>query len=249
MLSSLQHFSLLFLARSSPKASVRNTDFPLAHGHPGTESQFPPPGYELTGIRYVLWLMYGLFPVAFPIAKLLDVLLGRTHGIVFNRLGLKTLLVLHEDLHHCSNERLSTEEITIMSSMLNFNDLLVTSVMTPIADVYSLSSEISLNNITRHNILRSGYSNIPIRLHTRPNHFIGRLPIKTLVSMASDGEMSIGHLQLQNLPFIYSTETCRELLHAFQDRKTKMLLVIEPGTTLPLGIVTARDLLGELIEK
>jgi metal transporter CNNM len=67
--------------------------------------------------------------------------------------------------------------------------------------------------------------------------------------MASDEEMSIGHLQLENLPFIYATETCRELLHAFQDRKTKMLLVIEPGTTLPLGIVTARDLLGELIEK
>ncbi|OAF55338.1 hypothetical protein VC83_08229 [Pseudogymnoascus destructans] len=49
--------------------------------------------------RYVLWVMYGLFPVAYPIAELLDRLLGANHGLVFNRAGLKTLVMLHEGLN------------------------------------------------------------------------------------------------------------------------------------------------------
>lgn len=123
--------------------------------------------------RYILWLMYGLFPVAYPIAKILDLLLGRSHGVVFNRLGLKTLITLHERLHHLPNERLTTEEISVMSSMLDMNEVEVPTIMTPIAKIFSLSSDVFLNDMTRYNILNSGYSNIPIHLHTQPNTFIG----------------------------------------------------------------------------
>jgi metal transporter CNNM len=191
--------------------------------------------------------MYGLFPVAFPIAKILDLLLGCNHGVVFNRLGLKTLIALHERLHHLPNERLTTEEISVMASILDMNEVEVSTIMTPSAKIFSLSSDTFLNDTTRYNILNSGYSNIPIHLHTQPNTFIGVLPVKSLVSMNFKEEITIGQITLESLPTVYAVESCHQLLHVFRDRKTQMVLVIEQGTVLPLGIVTARDLLNVVI--
>ncbi|KAN0115426.1 DUF21 domain containing protein [Hyaloscypha variabilis] len=197
--------------------------------------------------RYVLWLMYCFFPVAFPIAKVLDFLLGHNHGMVFDRLGLKTLLMFHDGLHHSTRERLNTDEISILSSVLDFNSLQVSSVMTPISKVFSLSSDTFLNAMTRYNILRSGFGNIPIYLHTQPNTFVGLLTVKSLVSTNLDDEVTIGQLSLETLPVVYSTESCLDTLNVFRERKTQVVLVIEQGTALPLGILTARDILEELI--
>jgi metal transporter CNNM len=197
--------------------------------------------------RYVLWLMYGLFPVAFPIAKLLDLLLGRNHSMVFNRLGLKTLITLHERLHHLRSERLTTEEILVMSSVLEMNEVQISSIMTPISKVFSLSSDTFLNDMTRYNILTSGYSNIPIYLHPQPNAFVGVLPVKSLVSLNMEEEITIGQVSMESLPTIYAVESCHQLFQVFRNRKCQVVLVIEQGTALPLGIVTARDVLEQLI--
>jgi metal transporter CNNM len=191
--------------------------------------------------------MYCFFPVAFPIAKVLDFLLGYNHGMVFDRLGLKTLLMFHDGLHHSTRERLNTDEISILSSVLDFNSLQVSSVMTPISKVFSLSSDTFLNAMTRYNILRSGFGNIPIYLHTQPNTFVGLLTVKSLVSTNLDDEVTIGQLSLENLPVVYSTESCLDTLNVFRERKAQVVLVIEQGTALPLGILTARDILEELI--
>jgi metal transporter CNNM len=66
--------------------------------------------------------MYGLFPVAYPIAKLLDCLLGINNGAFFNRAGLKALVVLHERLSYSSAERLDQEEVTVISAVLDLNE-------------------------------------------------------------------------------------------------------------------------------
>jgi metal transporter CNNM len=118
-------------------------------------------------------LTYGLFPVALPIAKLLDLLLGLNHVMVFNRLGLKTIILLHERLHHSIRERLTTKEIAIMSSVLDLNDTPISTIMTPISSVFTLSSDTFLNDMTRYNILKSGYSGIPIHLCAQPNALWG----------------------------------------------------------------------------
>ena len=77
--------------------------------------------------------MFCLFPVAFPLAKLLDLLLGCNHGMVFDRLGLKNLLEFHEGLHHATTERLTVDEIMILSTVLDFNSRPVSTVTTPIS--------------------------------------------------------------------------------------------------------------------
>jgi metal transporter CNNM len=205
------------------------------------------PQQELMGHRCVLWLMYGLFPVAFPIAKILDLLLGHNHGMTFDRLGLKTLLMFHEGFHKSTREHLTADEVSILSSVLDFDGLPISSVMIPLARIFSLSSDTFLNDMTRYNILKSGYSCIPIHLHTQPNTFVGVLQVKSLVSTNLEEEVTIGQISLESMPAVYSTESCLEILNVFRERKTGVLLVVEQGTGLPLGITTARDILELLI--
>ncbi len=82
--------------------------------------------------------MYALFPVAYPIAKLLDTLLGKDHGIVFNRAGLKALISIHEHLGYSSTESLTREEVTVMSSVLDLKHIYISEIMTPIANLFTL---------------------------------------------------------------------------------------------------------------
>lgn len=202
--------------------------------------------------RYVLWLMYILSPVAYPTAMLLDRLLGDTHGQIFNRKGLKALIQLHERLSFSLTERLNREEVTIITSTLDANDRSVSSLMTPLCKVYSLPVDTPLDELTRYNILNSRFAHVPIHMSGHTRSFIGLLDVRSLIALPTqthDHEITIGDLELQKLPVVRSDVSVQEVVHAFRDRGVDMVLVTERGTVHgePLGVVTARDVLGVLI--
>lgn len=194
--------------------------------------------------------MYLLFPVAYPIAKLLDHLLGASHGVFFDRAGLKTLVMLHECLNF-SSERLNREEVAVITSILDLKTTKVSSVMTPISKLYTLSVDKVLDDMTQYNVLSSGYSGIPIHIEHCPSSFIGVLPVKSLVALRVEEEVTIGKLTLDTLLVVRPDISCQDILHFFRDRSVRIVLVTERGTPHgePLGIVTARDVMNELIKK
>src|SRR4051812_20942090 len=78
----------------------------------------------------VLVLMYIMSPVAWPIAKLLDRLLGEDHGTIYKKAGLKTLVTLHKTLGE-AGEQLNSDEVTIISAVLDLKEKSVGTIMTP----------------------------------------------------------------------------------------------------------------------
>ncbi|KAH7419527.1 hypothetical protein BKA64DRAFT_19707 [Cadophora sp. MPI-SDFR-AT-0126] len=199
--------------------------------------------------RYVIWVMYLLFPIAYPIAKLLDRLLGFSHGTIFNRAGLKTLITLHERLSFSPTERLNREEVTVISTIIDLNAKPISSIMTPIGKLFALSFDTRLSERTRLNILASGYSGVPIHLKDRPTSFVGILPVKSLVALNSEDDVTVGQLSLETLHVVRPEVSCQHIFQIFRDRSVQMVLVTERGTQHgePLGIVTARDVMDELI--
>jgi metal transporter CNNM len=194
--------------------------------------------------------MYGLYPVAYPIAMLLDLLLGPSHGVFFNRSGLKTLAVLQERRGYTSAERLNREEVAVISSVLDLNETPISAIMTPISKVFTLSFDAYLDDLTLSNIITGGYSNIPVHLHELASTFVGVLSTKSLVSFGFQDDVTVGQFPLGRLPVVPPDVSCQKTFSVFRDKKVQMVLVTERGTPhgTPLGIVTARVVMDELIK-
>ncbi|KAH7051068.1 hypothetical protein B0J12DRAFT_77322 [Macrophomina phaseolina] len=196
----------------------------------------------------VLALMWALCPVAFPIAKLLDHLLGADPGTVYKRAGLKALVTLHKTLG-LAEERLNQDEVTIIGAVLDLKDKPVGSIMTPVSDVFTMSADTVLDEETVSNILSAGYSRIPIHNPDNSRDFVGMLLVKLLITYDPEDCKRVCDFTLATLPETRAETSCLDIINFFQEGKSHMVLISNfPGEPFgALGVVTLEDVVEELI--
>ncbi|EAW11321.1 putative DUF21 and CBS domain protein (Mam3) [Aspergillus clavatus NRRL 1] len=196
----------------------------------------------------VLALMYILSPVAWPIAKLLDRLLGEDHGTIYKKAGLKTLVTLHKTLGE-AGEQLNSDEVTIISAVLDLKEKSVGSIMTPMEDVFTMSADTILDEETMDLILSQGYSRIPIHAPDNDLNFVGMLLVKMLITYDPEDCKRVRDFALATLPETRPETSCLDIVNFFQEGKSHMVLVSEyPGEDRgALGVVTLEDVIEELI--
>jgi metal transporter CNNM len=193
--------------------------------------------------------MYLLAPIAWPTAKLLDWLLGEDHGTVYKKSGLKTLVTLHKTLGPSPSDRLNEDEVTIISAVLDLKAKPVGDIMTPMEDVFTMSSETVLDEKTMDTILSAGYSRIPIYEPGNESNFIGMLLVKMLITYDPEDCKKVGEFALATLPETRPETSCLDIVNFFQEGKSHMVLVSEcPGEDHgATGVVTLEDVIEELI--
>ncbi|KAL8839198.1 MAG: hypothetical protein Q9170_001847 [Blastenia crenularia] len=196
----------------------------------------------------VLVLMYILSPVAWPTAKLLDRLLGEDHGTTYKKAGLKTLVTLHKSLG-AAGEQLNSDEVTIISAVLDLKAKPIGSIMTPIKDVFTMSSDTVLDEKTMDVILGAGYSRIPIHEPKNPQNYVGMLLVKILITYDPEDGKKVNEFALATLPETAPETSCLDIVNFFQEGKSHMVLVSErPGQDSgAIGVVTLEDVIEELI--
>ncbi|KAL1868398.1 cell agglutination protein Mam3 [Paecilomyces lecythidis] len=196
----------------------------------------------------VLILMYIMSPVAWPVAKLLDYLLGEDHGTIYKKAGLKTLVTLHKTLGE-AGEQLNSDEVTIISAVLDLKEKSVGSIMTPMEDVFTMSADAVLDEPTMDLILSQGYSRIPIHAPDNPQNFVGMLLVKMLITYDPEDARMVRDFALATLPETRAETSCLDIVNFFQEGKSHMVLVSEyPGEDHgALGVVTLEDVIEELI--
>ncbi|ODQ64959.1 DUF21-domain-containing protein, partial [Nadsonia fulvescens var. elongata DSM 6958] len=197
---------------------------------------------------FVLALMYVMYPVAYPTAKLLDHLLGEDHGTIYKKAGLKTLVNLHHTMG-VNAERLNEDEVTIITAVLDLKAKPVGSIMTPLEDVYTMSADRILDEDTIDKILNAGFSRIPIHQPNEPTNYIGMLLVRILISYDPEDALPVSSFPLATLPETRPDTSCLNILNYFQEGKSHMILVSDtPGeSTGALGILTLEDVIEELI--
>ncbi|KAL9580431.1 MAG: hypothetical protein Q9212_004504, partial [Teloschistes hypoglaucus] len=196
----------------------------------------------------VLVLMYVLGPVAWPTAKLLDKLLGEDHGTTYKKAGLKTLVTLHKSLG-AAGEQLNSDEVTIISAVLDLKAKPIGSIMTPIKDVFTMSSDTVLDEKTMDVILGAGYSRIPIHEPKNRQNYVGMLLVKILITYDPEDCKKVNDFALATLPETAPETSCLDIVNFFQEGKSHMVLVSErPGQDSgAIGVVTLEDVIEELI--
>jgi metal transporter CNNM len=197
---------------------------------------------------FVLSLMYIMAPVAWPTAKLLDYLLGEDHGTVYKKAGLKTLVDLHRTMGDAGHQ-LNSDEVTIISAVLDLKEKSVGSIMTPMEDVFTLSADDVLDEETMDMILSQGYSRIPIHAPDNDKNFIGMLLVKMLITYDPADCKPVRDFALATLPETRAETSCLDIVNFFQEGKSHMVLVSDhPGDDFgALGVVTLEDVIEELI--
>ncbi|PKI85524.1 cell agglutination protein Mam3 [Malassezia vespertilionis] len=191
-------------------------------------------------------LMILMAPIAWPTAKLLDYCLGEEHGTTYRKAELKTFVSLHQQI---GTEHLNDDEVTIIRAVLDLNDKCLKDVMTPIADVHTLSADYVLDEPAVNMLVESGYSRFPVHEPGKPDAIIGMLLVKRLIQYDPEDAWPVSRFTLTPLPEASQELNLLDTINYMQVGRSHMILVSKhPGESLgALGVVTLEDIIEEMI--
>ncbi|KAH8825011.1 hypothetical protein DL96DRAFT_1611632 [Flagelloscypha sp. PMI_526] len=172
----------------------------------------------------VLILMWIMAPIAWPIAKLLDWVLGAHSETTYKKAELKSFL----QFHRTGEEPLRDDEINILNGVLELNNKSVEEIMTPLRDVVALSSDtildhhaVDCNVCLRTLHLLSGYSRFPVHEPNNPLAFTGLLLIKKVFAIC----LPVSAFTLSILPEADPSINCFQALDYFQTGRAHILII------------------------
>ncbi|KAH8113053.1 DUF21-domain-containing protein [Phellopilus nigrolimitatus] len=116
-------------------------------------------GAKMAGPTRILIYIFGI--VSWPIAKLLEFILGPHHGIIYRRGELKELIAMHGSMNPLGGD-LRKDTVTIIGATLDLQDKTVPQAMTPIDRVFMLHIDAKLDYDTLRRICATGHSRIPV---------------------------------------------------------------------------------------
>jgi len=191
--------------------------------------------------------MYLFAPIAWPIAKILDRVLGKNDVHTYKKAELKSFL----QFHRTGEEPLRDDEISILNGVLELNSKKVESIMTPMKDVVTLSSDAILDAKTIEFILLSGYSRFPVHEPGNPLAFSGLLLVKKLLTYDPSQCWPVSKFLLSILPEARPTINCFQALDYFQTGRAHLLLISNtPGIAGgAIGVITLEDIIEEIISE
>ncbi|XP_020286791.1 metal transporter CNNM4 [Pseudomyrmex gracilis] len=193
------------------------------------------------------------FPLSYPISKILDCMLGEEIGNVYNRERLKELVKVTNEYND-----LEKDEVNIIAGALELRKKTVTDVMTKIEDVYMLNYNAILDFETVSEIMKSGYSRIPVYENVRTN-IVTMLYIKDLAFVDPDDNMPLKTLcQFYQNPcnFVFEDVTLDIMFKQFKEGNKGHMAFVQrvnnEGEGDPfyevIGLVTLEDVIEELIQ-
>ncbi|KAK3150333.1 hypothetical protein QOZ80_3AG0231920 [Eleusine coracana subsp. coracana] len=170
-------------------------------------------------------LLIVFFPVAYPISKLLDKLLGKGHFALMRRAELKTLVDMHGNEAGKGGE-LTHDETTIITGALELTQKIAKDAMTSISDTFSLDINAKLDQHTMGMIMTKGHSRVPIYSGS-PSNIIGLILVKNLITCRTEDEVPIRNVTIRKIPRVADDLPLYDILNEFQKGHSHMAVVVK----------------------
>lgn len=206
---------------------------------------------------FVKFLMFLLFLIAWPIAKLLDCVLGVEYSTFFRRAELKELVSLHLEQTLENEDPLTGDEVLIIKGTLDMRNKTVADAYTPLHRVFMFDIDEKMTKENLKKVVDRGHSRIPLYQDDREN-IVGLLMAKRLIPVNPDDCVPVKDLcrEKQTLLTVYMKDPLFNLLNKFQTGKSHIGIVkdrieLDNGDVLEktLGIITLEDIIEELIQE
>lgn len=177
---------------------------------------------------FVYFLLYVLYPVTFPISKVLDYIFGHPDDNSFSRNELEALVILQnstcrDEFKPCeqnigdeASSELTRDEIGIMTGVLRLSHLTARDAMIPIHRVSMISSSVVLDEQTLAKIMTVGFSRYPVFEETNREFILGYLLVKKLIVVNPSEKRAVTSLELLEPIVVHPSEDLLEMLNIFQ---------------------------------
>ncbi|GLC35752.1 hypothetical protein PLESTB_000490500 [Pleodorina starrii] len=177
-------------------------------------------------VRLLMWLCS---PVAWPMGKLLDLLIGPDHHTLFRRRQLKELVSIHAEDAGMGGA-LTRDEIKVITGALDLTSKVAYRAMTPLDKVFMLSSSDRLDESTLRSILRSGHSRIPVHREGDRGDVVGLVLVKELLQyrLGSSEEVPVDMLRMRSIPRLPATTRMYDMLRLFQTGRSHIAVLTQP---------------------
>ncbi|MED6134063.1 DUF21 domain-containing protein [Stylosanthes scabra] len=172
-------------------------------------------------VRVLVWVCY---PIAFPISKLLDILLGHRNEALFRRAELKTLVNLHGNEAGKGGE-LTHDETTIIAGALELSEKTASDAMTPISDTFAIDINSKLDRELMNLILERGHSRVPV-YYEQPTNIIGLVLVKNLLTIDPEDEAPVKTVTIRRIPRVPESMPLYDILNEFQKGHSHMAVVV-----------------------
>ena len=218
-------------------------------------------------IILVKWVLY---PLAYPMAVLLDYILGPDSDEVMNREELNALIQITQmnqtssttDGDDSNRETLTSHEVNAISGVFSMEKKLAKDIMIPMNKVDMISSDTVLDYDMMKVIDKMGHSRLPVYKQGDRSCIMGYLLVKRLILVNTDAKNKIGESLLTKAIVIGATEKLTEVMDIFQrshghlavisNNAMELQMAIDNGTTpadycKPLGIITFEDVIENVL--
>ncbi|CAN7015542.1 hypothetical protein Bca4012_032017 [Brassica carinata] len=169
-------------------------------------------------------LMILCYPIAFPIGKILDLVLGHNDAL-FRRAQLKALVSIHSQEAGKGGE-LTHDETTIISGALDLTEKTAQEAMTPIESTFSLDVNSKLDWEAMGKILARGHSRVPV-YSGNPKNVIGLLLVKSLLTVRPETETLVSAVCIRRMPRVPADMPLYDILNEFQKGSSHMAAVVK----------------------
>lgn len=224
--------------------------------------------YGLHVGAYLSWLVHILkwvtAPISWPIAKLLDWLLGH-NTVLFRRAELRALLTLHAEAEEGEGEpMLTSEEVHIIHGALDMAHKTAEAAMTPLDKIFAVAADDILDRKLMERIIECGHSRIPVYDNGDRKNIIGLLLVKELVLLDLDQGLKVRECRVREMDHLVADTPLYSVLELFRIKRRHMASIAAgaPGSNIGggalsaqwhaaseiVGIITIEDVIEELLQ-
>ncbi|KAI7883339.1 DUF21-domain-containing protein [Lichtheimia hyalospora FSU 10163] len=175
-------------------------------------------------------LMLIWFIIAWPIAKLLDLLLGKHQGFMYGVSELAELINLHSK-NSDAHGPLEHDTVEMLRNTLELSGKTASDIVDSTRQRYMLHQDTQLDMETMNDILKNGCTAVPVYIDMpdcKKPSIIGVLNTKSLTALNVKDKMPLSKLNLESILYVPSTIPAMGLLRMLQNETSQMAVVYQP---------------------
>jgi metal transporter CNNM len=202
--------------------------------------------YALTLGARNAWLVkifiFILYPVAAPIAWVLDKALGEELATIYSK---RELMKIVEEHHVSDGSDIDAEEALIVAGALTFSGKKVSDIMTPRTVMHTIEDTTVVTDSLRHMLAEEGFMRVPVYQGT-PDTIIGVVHLSQLMKSGVTGE-PIGKFASKGATFVKETDPL-DITFVLFLKAHRHLFIVKDNFGGVSGVVSLEDVLEEIIQ-